>query len=188
MILNRFKTLFRLLSRRDKPLFMSAYPQYAFTVKCRHLIDSKHIPGRPDQPIYDEWKMLLDGGHNLLTNAGKDLYHTLNFTSATTGANWIALTESTITPGVTDTTLTGEIATNGLERAQATTRTHSAAANTSTLSKTFTASGSFTSVLAVALFDAAVSGNMAHEANFSTGSGTLVSGDQLAVTGTMTLS
>jgi hypothetical protein len=146
------------------------------------------------QPIYDDWQVLAENIPNLLTNAGKDLLHNYGYiyvaadTVTTIGANFIALTEATITPGVTDTTLSSEIATNGLSRAAATTKTHTPAANTSVISKTFTASGSFTSVLASALFTASSVGTMVHEANFSTGSGTLISGDQLAVTWTITLS
>jgi hypothetical protein len=162
--------------------YLSAY--------VRHLVDIKKVNGI-DTKIYDEWKQLAYAIPNLLTNAGKDYYHAQDFTNTSAGGvgeNFIGLTESVITPAVTDTTLTGEIATNGLERAIATTLTHSAASNTTTLSKTFTASGSFTSVLGSALFNAVSSGTMAHIANFSTGSGTLVSGDQLAVSWTMTLS
>lgn len=168
------------------------YPQYLLSAYVRHLIDERfdYSTNRLVQ-VYDDWRCLLNEGHNLLTNAGKDKYHNANFIDPTTGANWIALTESTITPAATDVSLTGEITTNGLNRQQASTRTHTAGANTSSLSRTFTASGSFTSVLAAALMDAAgppVAGIMAHIATFATGSGTLVSGDQLAVTGTMTLS
>ena len=159
------------------------------SAKVRHKIGEKD-----GKPIYDDWKVLAENVPNLLTNAGKDLLHNYGYiyvagdTITTVGANFIALTEATITPGVTDTTLSSEIATNGLERAAATTKTHTPAANTSVISKTFTASGSFTSVLASALFTASSSGTMVHEANFGTGSGTLISGDQLAVTWTITLS
>jgi hypothetical protein len=159
------------------------------SAKVRHKIGEEN-----GQPIYDDWKVLADNIPNLLTNAGKDLLHNYGYiyvagdAITTIGANFIALTEATITPGVTDTTLSSEIATNGLSRAAATTKTHTPAANTSVISKTFTASGSFTSVLASALFTASSVGTMVHEANFSTGSGTLISGDQLAVSWTITLS
>jgi len=160
------------------------------SAKVRHKIGEE----KDGKPIYDDWKVLANGVPNLLTNAGKDLLHNYGYIYVTAsaitavGANFIALTEATITPGVTDTTLSSEISTNGLQRAAATTATHTPAANTSVVSKTFTASGSFTSVLASALFTASSSGTMVHEANFGTGSGTLISGDQLAVTWTITLS
>jgi hypothetical protein len=145
-------------------------------------------------PIYDDWKVLADNVPNLLTNAGKDLLHNYGYiyvaadTITAVGANFIGLTQATITPAVTDVTLSSEETLNGLGRAAATTATHTPAANTSVISKTFTASGSFTSILASALFTAASGGTMVHEANFATGSGTLISGDQLAVTWTITLS
>jgi hypothetical protein len=143
------------------------------------------------EPVYDDWKSLGPKKHNLLTNAGKDYLHAQYWTNNSAGGvgvNFIALSESTLTPAVTDTTLGGEITTNGLARTIASTRSHSAGANTTVLSLTFTASGSFTDVKASALFNASSSGTMGHIANFSTGSGTLSSGDQIAVTWTMTAS
>ena len=151
------------------------------TVYKRHYID---------EGVYTEWECLANQIHNLLTNAGKDYFHNqdyVNTGAGGVGVNFIALTESTITPAVTDTTLTGEITTNGLARAGGT-PTHTAGTNTTTITKTFTATGSFTSVLASATFNASSAGTMAHIANFSTGSGTMISGDQLAVTWTQTLS
>ena len=60
--------------------------------------------------------------HNLLTNAGRDVMHSNCYTNVTTGTrgfNYIAVTESTITPAASDTTLAGEVTTNGLQRAAA---------------------------------------------------------------------
>jgi hypothetical protein len=138
-----------------------------------------------------EQKTLAIWKHNLLTTAGKDWMHAQVYTNAsagTRGAGFIASTESTITPAVGDTTLTGEIATNGLSRADATTKTHTGGTNTSTIEHTFTASGAFTSVLASALFNASSAGTMPHIANFGTGSGTLATNDTLKITWTLTLS
>lgn len=140
-------------------------------------------------PVYDDWKEFAKPEHNLLTNAGKDYLHAqfwTNNAAGGVGCNFIALTESTLTPAVTDTTLGGEITIQGLQRVIAGTRTHTAGSSTTILSQTFTASGSFTDVKASGLFNASSSGTMAHIANFSTGSGTLASGDQLAVSWTMT--
>lgn len=134
--------------------------------------------------------VLVDESDNLLTNNGRDLFHAqcyTNTSAGTIGSNYIALTETSFTPATSDTTLTGEISTNGLSRAQATTITHTNGTNSTTLSKTFTASGSFTSVLAAALFNASSGVTMTHEANFSTGSGTLISGDTLQVSWTLNL-
>lgn len=128
--------------------------------------------------------------HNLLTNNGRDLFHAQCYTNTaagTRGAGYIASTESTITPGASDTALTGEIATNGLTRADATTKTHSGGTNSTTVEHTFTASGSFTSVLASAMFNAASGVTMTHIANFTTGSGTLATNDTLKITWTLNL-
>ena len=166
--------------------------QAYLTAHVRHYVDDKYDYNKGKLiPVYEEWKCLAEQVHNLLTNAGQDYFHAQDYTNTGAGGvgvNFIALTESSISPAVTDTTLSGEIVANGLERAIATTLTHSAGTNTTTLSKTFTASGSFTSVLASATFNAGAAGTMGHIANFGTGSGTMISGDQLAVTWTQTLS
>jgi hypothetical protein len=135
-------------------------------------------------------KQLAFMNHNLLTDAGRDWMHAqvyTNVAAGTRGANFIASTESSITPAAANTTLTGEISTNGLARIEAGTKTHSAGTNSTTLEHTFTASGAFTSVLASALFNASSSGTMPHIANFSTGSGTLATNDTLKVTWTLNL-
>ena len=128
--------------------------------------------------------------HNLLTNNGRDIMHSnvyTNKTSGTHGFNYVASTESTLTPAATDTTLGGEIATNGLQRAEATTASHSAGTNSSTVEHTFTASGAFTDVKASAIFNATSGVTMGHIANFSTGSGTLATNDTLKITWTLNL-
>lgn len=128
---------------------------------------------------------------NLLTNNGRDLFHNqcyVNASAGTRGSNYIAVTESTITPAATDTTLTGEVTTNGLARADASAgSTHTTGTNSTTITKTFTATGAFTSVLASALFNAASGVTMTHIANFTTGSGTLATNDTLQVTWTLNL-
>lgn len=128
---------------------------------------------------------------NLLTNNGRDwmkdqVYK--NTAAGTRGSGYVAVTESAITPAVGDTSLTGEIATNGLTRADATTKTNSAGTNAMVVEHTFTVtSGSFTSVLASALFNASSGVTMTHIANFTTGSGTLAVNDTLKVTWTLNL-
>jgi hypothetical protein len=133
--------------------------------------------------------------HNLLTNAGKDWVHSQIYTqktqaSQTIGANYIAHTQSTITPAVGDTTLSGEIADGaGLARYQATTASHTAASNSSLIEDTKTISGSgYTDVKASALFNAPSTGTMVHEANFSTSTGALASGDTLKTSWTVNAS
>src|SRR5215510_13618846 len=145
---------------------------------------SAWVRHRIDDGVYDEWKQIANNNHNLMTNVGKDYLHNqfwINNAAGGVGANFIALSESTLTPAAGDTTLGGEITTNGLQRVIASVRSHTTGSNTSTLSNTFTAAGSFTDVKASALFNASSSGTMAHIANFTVGSGTLSSGDQVAV-------
>ena len=136
-------------------------------------------------------KVLARWNHNLLTNGGRDWMHNQVYTNTaagTRGANYIASTESTITPAAGDTTLSGEITTNGLARIEALTKTHSGGSNSTVLEHTFTATGAFTDVKASALFNASSSGTMPHIANFSTGSGTLATNDTLKITWTLQLS
>lgn len=137
-------------------------------------------------------EVCADQKPNLLTNAGKDAIHNLLYVNVATsgyahGWGYIASTQSSYTPAVTDTTLTGEIAdANGLARADAGTKTHTAAANSTLIEHTFTVSGAgYTSVLAAALFNAGSAGTMAHVANFATGTGALASGDTLKISWTL---
>lgn len=151
-----------------------------------NVVVTKYRNGKVIKKRCAEWKK------NLLTDAGKDAFHALLYTNTsggTRGYGCIASTESVITPAVGNTTLTGEITTNGLTRADATTKTHTAASNSTLIEHTFTASGAFTSVLASALFNAQpTGGTMAHIANFATGSGTLASGDTLKISWTLNAS
>lgn len=133
---------------------------------------------------------IADKEHNLLTNNGRDEFHKqcyTNTSAGTRGYGYIALTESVITPAAADTALSGEITTNGLGRTDAGTKTHSTGTNSTLIEHTFTASGSFTSVLASATFNASSGVTMGHEANFGTGSGTLISGDTLKASWTFNL-
>jgi hypothetical protein len=134
-------------------------------------------------------KQLADWEHNLLTQDGRDVMHNncyVNVTSGTRGFNYIALTESTITPALSDTVLTGEITTNGLNR-QFGTAVHTDNSTSSTIEVTFTASGSFTDVKASGTFNASSGVTLGHIANFSSGSGTMIAGDTLKVTWTNNL-
>jgi len=135
-------------------------------------------------------KQLATWKKNLLTNGGRDAFHALCYTNTaagTRGYGYIASTQSSFTPAAGDTTLIGEISTNGLTRADATTKSHSNGTNSTTVEHTFTASGNFTDVLASATFVAGSAGTMGHEANFTTGSGTLTTSDTLKITWTLNL-
>jgi|SRR5215831_10470618 len=130
---------------------------------------------------------------NLLTNSGKDWVHAqlyTNTTAGTRGAGFIAHTQSTITPAVGDTTLSGEIADGaGLARYDATTKNHTAASNSTLIEDTKTISGAgYTDVKSSALFNASSAGTMVHEANFSTSTGALASGDTLKTSWTVNAS
>lgn len=137
----------------------------------------------------DTWLPITENKHNLLTNGGRDFIHAQayrNTSAGTEGTRYIAVTTNATAPDAADTALTGEITTNGLARAAATTNTHSNGTNTSTLGITFTASGAHTNVQKSGLFNqGTVGGTMTHENTFTPV--TLATNDQLQVTWTLTL-
>lgn len=141
---------------------------------------------RADQ---EEWETLIQDKPNLLTNGGRDFIHNQSYrnTSAgTEGTRYIAVTTNATAPDAADTVLTGEITTNGLARAAATTNSHTNGTNVSTLGVTYTATGSHTNVQKSGLFNQlSVGGTMTHENTFTPVS--LVTDDQLQVTWTLTL-
>jgi hypothetical protein len=135
-----------------------------------------------------EREVLAQDKHNLLTNDGRDWMHAqvyTNIAAGTIGANYIAVTVNATAPAAADTTLTGEIATGGLARAQATTRTHTVGTNATTLAITFTASAQHTAVQKGGLFNASSAGTMAHENTFTAAS--LEINDTLTITATLNL-
>jgi len=126
---------------------------------------------------------------NLLTNGGRDYaiaqFYT-NTSAGGVGCNFIALTSDSTGADATDTALPSEITTTGLERALATTISHSSGTNSTTLNKIFTASGTHTAVQMSGTFNQlAVGGTLAHESVFTPV--TLASSDTLSVTWTLTL-
>lgn len=124
---------------------------------------------------------------NLRTNAGADFQAQQMGGTPGTAANRIALTEDGTAPSVADTTLTGEITNNGLERAVATFSHAGGGATSYTLSHTFTKSGGTSVTIQKAgCFDAATGGNMVFETLFGDPA-TLVSGDELTVTWTVNI-
>src|SRR2546428_482516 len=81
---------------------------------------------------YDEWAV-ISKTENLLTNGGRDLFHAQCYTNTgagTQGANYVGLSTDTGAPAAGDTTLAGELTTNGMARKQGTI-THTAGQNTS---------------------------------------------------------
>jgi len=146
--------------------------------------------GRPDEQV------VVKDQHNLLTTLGITYFHRLCYaadTATSDGAtDFIALSSNATEVAVGDSDLTAEIGiggvtADGLGRAIAT--THDNTANVTSLVKTFTASGAHSAVIKSALFNAAAGAStaMSHIAKWTTGAVTLVSGDTLAVTWTLTL-
>lgn len=128
---------------------------------------------------------------NLLTNGGRDFLHNqtyINTSAGTRGAGFIGLTTDTAAANAADTSLASEITTNGLARADASTKIHTTGTNVSTIQNTFTASGAFTAIHKAALFNAAgppVNGTMVHEAVLPSDV-TLASGDSVQITWNIT--
>lgn len=99
---------------------------------------------------------------------------------------WMAVTENSTAPVVTDTTLAGELTGSGFARAFAT-WAHTAASNTYTLTNTYTSSDGTTRTIAkMGLFAAQNGGRMVFQTLVSP-TATLVSGDQLTITDTVTI-
>ena len=136
-------------------------------------------------------EVLCKDKHNLLTNGGRDAMHDalyVDISATQTGFNNIALSTNASGALATHTAVAGEITTGGLERVQATTRSHGVGTNTSTVAHTFTSSAVHTAVQLAGLFDVAtapVSGILGHENTFTPAS--LESADTLTVTWTLTL-
>lgn len=124
---------------------------------------------------------------NILLNVGRVQAHKQCYGTTglgTNGFNYIALTNDATAPAASNTTLTSEIAANGLTRAQGTVTLASGSGNQTTVDKTFTATGS-QSCQQTALFDASSSGNMNHHATFTQRN--LITNDTIQVTFTITL-
>ena len=157
-----------------------------------------HITGWVKVEVVREGKVVyFHEGHNLITNMGKDMIYKYIATggngtvkASPNGTLYISLTTDATAPAATDTTLASEITTNGLQRARAVSN-HANSTSTIVLRNTFTASGSFTAVQKAGLFNVPPSGaaattGMLAENTFS--SVNLISGDQITITWTITIS
>lgn len=124
--------------------------------------------------------------YNVITTAGRDFLHTQGYGAAAqaNGLNFIGLSNDTLTETTASTTLSTEIAANGLTRAVGTV-THSAGTNTTTIARTFTCATASQAAQKAALFTAVSAGTMNHALAFT--QRTLQIGDTLAVTFTITL-
>lgn len=124
---------------------------------------------------------------NVKTTVGIDFLFSQGYNSTaaaqTNGLSWIALSNDALTETGASTTLSSEIAANGLSRAQGT-YAHSAGASTATIAKTFTATGSQACQKA-ALFSASSAGTMNHVLAFT--QRTLQNTDTITITYTITI-
>jgi len=145
--------------------------------------------------VYKNGK-LLSHSYNSRVDKGGDLIASLitgvsqNSITSPLPPKYIALSTSVLSPAHTDTTLSGETSASGLARALGTQGGYTSpstldGAASYTVSHTFT-SGATATIQSAALFDAASTGNMFVEANFSVAAA-LVSGDTLALTWTVNL-
>jgi hypothetical protein len=125
------------------------------------------------------WNLIIDAGRRLLH---KQAYGTTGL--ATNGFNYIALSNDAVTETAASTTLSNEIAANGLSRAQGTVTEPTGSGNQTTVAKTFTASGAQAAQKA-ALFTASSGGTMNHVLGFTQRS--LIANDTLEIVFTITL-
>lgn len=124
----------------------------------------------------------------LLTTGGRDALHAQNYSTSAPPAtfNYMAITADATAPAAGDTVLTSEQTTNGLARAQAT-YAHTAGTNTTTLTKTFTYTGSSSVTLAkIGIFNASSSGTMGYETLLNATATVTTNGDNVTVTETIT--
>ena len=132
-----------------------------------------------DGNLKDKWEV-----ENLVTNAGFAQLALLAGDATAVPFTYLAVGTSATAPAVTDTTLTAEVVTNGLERAAGTVSrvTTTVTNDTYKITYTWTASGSVT-VEEVGVFNAASAGTMLSHALTTTKA--VTSGETL--TGTYTL-
>ena len=128
----------------------------------------------------------------LLVTAGRDALHAQHLgTSAQPASfNYMGVSANVTAPSAANTTLPGEITTGGggLIRAQAT-YAHTGGTNTSTLTKTFTANGSDSlpvTIAKIGVFNAVTVGTLAYETLLNATATLTISGDNVAITETVT--
>lgn len=140
----------------------------------------RHLTGK--------WEMIDQYHPNLLTTEGRDFFHAqvyTNTSAGTRGGGFLAVTTDSAAAAAGDTTLATEITTNGLARADATTKNHTDNSNTTLIEHEWTATGTHTNVQKVGMFNASSGGILTHEGVFTAAS--LISGDKLKVSYTVNL-
>lgn len=125
--------------------------------------------------------------HNVITNTSRVFLHTQGYgdSPGANGLNFIGLSNDALTETAASTTLSSEIAANGLARAQGTITLPTGAGTQTTIAKTFTCATAPQAAQKAALFTASSGGIMGHVLAFTQRS--LQIGDTLAVTFTITL-
>jgi hypothetical protein len=136
----------------------------------------------PDPESYVD--LFVEEVDNLITNAGRDQMHAQGYVGFDAAFAFIALSNSALTETATSSALLNEIVANGLSRAIYT-AAHTAGTNTTTLTKTFTCITASQAAQKAALFTAVSAGIMNHVLAFT--QRTLLVGDQLAITFTITI-
>jgi len=127
----------------------------------------------------------LGVSENLLTNAGRDdLAAAFNGTAF--NAKYMGITTNTDAPSATDTILTSEQTVNGLGRVTCS-YAHSGGTATLTMTADWTVTGTVANLHKIGLFDAASSGTLVFVSDLNSNA-SVVSGDTLQVTDTITLS
>ncbi len=124
---------------------------------------------------------------NLITNAGRIFLHKQGYDTTglgSNGFNYIALSNDTVTETAYSTTLSNEVDSTGLARAQGTVTLPTGTGNQTTVDRTFTATGTVSAQKA-ALFTASSSGTMNHVLGFTQRN--LINADTLQITYTITL-
>jgi len=150
------------------------------------------MPAALAYPLMVAWAFLLTrtASTELRTDAGRDFQAKVMGDTASTGtgayasAVYIGLTANSSAPAAGDTTLAGEIASGTLIRAAAI-YAHTTGTASYTLTKTFTSDQSVV-VAKIGVFNASTTGTMVFESLLNA-TATLVSGDQLQITETVTL-
>ena len=124
--------------------------------------------------------------HNVVTDSGRDFLHAQGYSTGpgANGLNYIGLSNDALTETTASTTLSNEIAANGLTRA-AGAYAHTNGTNTSTVTKTFTCATANQSAQKAALFVGAGAVTMNHALAFTQRN--LIVGDTLQVQFTITL-
>ena len=135
--------------------------------------------------VRDGQVLSFQENHNVITTVGVDHIAAQLGGAVGNNATWIAISNNTGGASAAHTTLAGEAAEGGLERASGT-YAHTPGAATYTVSNTFTSTTTNAAIQLAGLFTASSSGTLFAENTFS--SVNLISGDQLTITWTITIS